>query len=81
MFTKEQRKWIIFYRKMSEGKIPYESKFYCFDRYVTNDQINAEYQKRQEAPTFQPASPTQQQVDQPKTVIERKLKESVQSVL
>ena len=65
---------------MSEGKIPYESKFYCIDRYVTDDEIDAEYQKGGKAPTIQIVSPTQQQVDQAKAEIGRKLKERVERV-
>ena len=80
MYTKEQLKWIIFFRKMAEGKIPHQRKFYCIDDHVTNDEVNAEYQTGGEVPTIQLVTPTQQQVEQAKVQIKREVEEGVQRV-
>ena len=77
MYTKEQLKYIIFFRKMAEGKIPHQPRFYCIDDHVSDDEINAEYQKGGNAePTIQLITPTQQQVQQAEAEIKRNIEEA-----
>ena len=65
-----------FFRKMAEGNIPHQRRYYCIDDHVTDDEINAEYQKGGEVPSIQLVSPTQQQVQQAEAEIKRKVEES-----
>jgi len=77
MYNKEQLKWIIFFRKMAQGKIPHRPKFYCIDDHVTDNEINAEYQKGGSVkPTIQLITPTQQQVQQAEAEVKRTLEEA-----
>ena len=73
MADKEQMMWNIFFRKMAEGKVPYQPKFYCIEDYVTDDEINQEGHGAE--PTVQLIAPTQQQVKQAKEQLKRKLEE------
>ena len=75
MDNKEQLKWNIFFRKMAQGKIPHQPKFYCIDNHVTDDEINQEGRGKVK-PTIQLITPTQQQVEQAKAEVKRTLEEA-----
>ena len=67
-FTTDQRKWIDFFKKMGQGKIAYNKKFYCIDNSMP------EYQDPQHGgalPPIQLVTPTQQQIEQAKLEIKR----------
>ena len=70
----EQLKWNIFFRKMAQGKIPYQRKFYCIDDHVTDEEINQE--GRGTKPTIQLITPTQQHVQQAEAEVRKHLEEA-----
>ncbi len=79
MSDKEQLKWIIFFRKMAQGKLPHQRKFFCIDDHVTDNEVNAENQKGGGVePKIQLITPTQQQVEQAKAEVKRTLEEARQ---
>ena len=73
MDNKEQLKWNIFFRKMAQGKIPYQRKFYCIDDHVTDDEINQE--GRGTKPTIHLIT-TQQHVQQAEAKVRKHLEEA-----
>ena len=74
MYHKEQLKWNIFFRKMAQGKIPRQPKFYCIDDHVTDDEINQEGSGTK--PTTQFITPTQQHVQQAEAEVRRHLQKA-----
>ena len=67
-YTEEQRKWIDFFKKMAQGKIAHQAKFYCIDDCMP------EYQNQQKGgavPKIQLVTPTQQQIEQAKAELKR----------
>ena len=67
-YTKEQRKYIDFFKKMAQGKIPHQSQFYCIDNYMPEYQEN---QTGSAMPNITLVTPTQQQVEQAKMELQR----------
>ena len=77
MYNKDQLKWIIFFRKMAQGKIPHQTKFYCVDKCVTENEINDEYQKGDGVePKIELITPTQQLMAQARAEVKRNLEEA-----
>lgn len=64
--SNEDQRWIDFYDKMGDGKIPYNSKFYLIDDYTSP-------QEGCGTPSLQIVSPTQQQVEQARMQLKRNI--------
>ena len=58
----EDKKWMMFFDMMREGRIPYKSDFYVVEDYIPN----TNNQQGSMEPTIQYVTPTQQQVEQAK---------------
>ena len=74
MNNKEKIKWSIFYQKMADGKIPCTGSSYCIvDNYVSEDEVNAEYQRGRgmDDVQYKLVTPTQQYVEQTKETLKR----------
>ena len=72
--SNEDKRWIDFYDKMGDGKIPYNSRFYVIDDYPSPPQEGSG------DPPVQFVSPTQQQVDQARLQLKRNLTSKVKPV-
>lgn len=68
--TAEQQKLITFFDGMAEGKVPYNANMYYVDDYTPTEEKE---QEGAAAPPIQIVSPTQQQVEQAKVHLKRKL--------
>jgi len=77
MLTKEQIKWLIFYDKMAEGKVPYAGRYCIVDNFVTDNEVNAKHQSQIGGGEvkYNLISPTQQHVEQAKATLKRKIEE------
>ena len=67
-YTKEQRKYIDFFKKMAQGKIPHQSRFYCIDDCMPEYRDN---QTGSAMSNITLVTPTQHQVEQAKMELKR----------